>query len=96
MHVAAVANAYGYEVQLLIAGVWTSAKYSQQARTITLTGLTIGTVYNVRVRALGAQHRLKRLVHARLQHRGLKVAAMPPRRREDKPTATRRRSHATG
>jgi hypothetical protein len=53
VHVGAVANAYGYEVQILIAGVWTSVKYSQQARTITLTALTTGTVYQVRVRALG-------------------------------------------
>jgi len=53
VHVTSMANAYGYEVQLLIAGVWTSVKYSQQARTITLTGLTTGTVYQVRVRALG-------------------------------------------
>ena len=53
VHVSSVANAYGYEVQILIAGVWTSVKYSQQARTIPLTGLTTGTVYQVRVRALG-------------------------------------------
>jgi hypothetical protein len=54
VHVTSVANAYGYEVQICIGtGAWTSVQYSQQARTITLTGLTTGTVYQVRVRALG-------------------------------------------
>ena len=54
VHVTSVANAYGYEAQTCIGtGAWMSVKYSQQARTITLTGLTTGTVYNVRVRALG-------------------------------------------
>jgi hypothetical protein len=54
VHVTSVANAYGYEVQTCIGtGAWMSVKYSQQARTITLTGLTTGTVYQVRVRALG-------------------------------------------
>jgi hypothetical protein len=54
VHVTTVANAYGYEVQICTGtGAWTSVKYSQQARTITLTGLTTGTVYQVRVRALG-------------------------------------------
>ena len=54
VHVTSIANAYGYEVQICTGtGAWTSVKYSQQARTITLTGLTTGTVYNVRVRALG-------------------------------------------
>ena len=49
-----MANAFGYEVQICTGtGAWTSVKYSQQARTITLTGLTTGTVYQVRVRALG-------------------------------------------
>ena len=54
VHVTSVANAYGYEVQVCTGtGAWTPVKYSQQARTITLTGLTTGTVYQVRVRALG-------------------------------------------
>jgi hypothetical protein len=54
VHVTTVANAYAYEVQTCTGtGAWTSVKYSQQARTITLTGLTTGTVYQVRVRALG-------------------------------------------
>jgi hypothetical protein len=54
VHATSVANAYGYEVQVCTGtGAWTSVKYSQQARTITLAGLTTGTVYQVRVRALG-------------------------------------------
>ena len=32
---------------------WTTAMFSTQARTITLAGLTTGTVYQVRARALG-------------------------------------------
>jgi hypothetical protein len=52
--VTAVTNAYGYEVQICTGtGAWTTVKYWSQARTIPLTGLTTGTVYNVRVRALG-------------------------------------------
>jgi hypothetical protein len=38
---------------MLIAGVWTTVKYSPQARTILLIGLTTGTVVQVRARALG-------------------------------------------
>jgi len=53
VHLSTVANALGYEVQILIAGVWTTVKFSPQARTITLTGLTTGTVVQVRARALG-------------------------------------------
>ena len=54
VHVSPIANAVGYEVQTSIGtGAWTTAKFSTQARTITLTGLTTGTVYQVRVRALG-------------------------------------------
>ena len=48
-----MANALGYEVQILIANVWTTVQFSPQARTITLTGLTTGTVVQVRARALG-------------------------------------------
>jgi hypothetical protein len=33
--------------------VWTTVKFSRQARTIILTGLTTGTVVQVRARALG-------------------------------------------
>ena len=53
VHLSPVANALGYEVQLLIATVWTTVMFSAQARTITLTGLTTGTVQQVRARALG-------------------------------------------
>jgi hypothetical protein len=53
VHVSPIANAVGYEVQMLVNTVWTSVKFSTQARTITLTGLTTGTVVQVRVRALG-------------------------------------------
>jgi hypothetical protein len=34
-------------------GAWTTVMFSTQARTITLTSLTTGTVVQVRVRALG-------------------------------------------
>jgi hypothetical protein len=54
VHLTSVTNAFGYEVQVCTGtGAWTTAKYSAQARTIPLTGLTTGTVYQVRVRALG-------------------------------------------
>jgi hypothetical protein len=54
VHVTAITNAYGYEVQTSVTGSdWKTVKYSQQARIITLTGLTTGQVVNVRVRALG-------------------------------------------
>ena len=53
VHVSPVDNAVGYEVQMLVNTVWTPVKFSTQARTITLTGLTTGTVVQVRVRALG-------------------------------------------
>ena len=54
VHLTTVANSYGYEVQICTGtDAWTTVKYSAQARTITLTGLTTGTVYQVRVRALG-------------------------------------------
>jgi len=54
VHVTAVANALNYEVQICIGTAdWKTVMFSPQARTITLTGLTTGTVYNVRVRALG-------------------------------------------
>jgi hypothetical protein len=54
VHVSPITNAVGYEVQTCIGtGAWTTVQFSTQARTITLTGLTTGTVYNVRVRALG-------------------------------------------
>ena len=53
VHLSPVANALGYEVQQMIANVWTTVKFSPQARTVTLTGLTTGTVVQVRARALG-------------------------------------------
>ena len=55
VHLTSVANAYGYEVQTNTngTGTWTTVKYSAQARNIPLTGLTTGTVYQVRARALG-------------------------------------------
>ena len=54
VHVTSIANALNYEVQICIGTAdWKTVIFSPQARTITLTGLTTGTVYNVRVRALG-------------------------------------------
>jgi hypothetical protein len=54
VHLTPVANAVGYEVQTCTGtGAWTTVMFSTQARTITLTGLTTGTVYQVRARALG-------------------------------------------
>ena len=53
MHLTPITNAVGYEVQTCIgAAPWTTVKFSTQARTITLTGLTTGTAYQVRARAL--------------------------------------------
>ena len=54
VHVTPITNAVGYEVQTCTGtGAWTTVQFSTQARTTTLTGLTTGTVYQVRVRALG-------------------------------------------
>ena len=54
VHLTPVSNAYGYEVQISTNGTdWKSVKFSAQARTIPLPGLTTGTVYQVRARALG-------------------------------------------
>ena len=53
LHLTPIPNALGYEVQLLIAGVWTTVTFSSQARTVSLTGLTTGTVQQVRARAIG-------------------------------------------
>jgi hypothetical protein len=53
VHLTSISNAIGYEVQILIANVWTTVKFSSQARTIILIGLTTGQVYQVRARALG-------------------------------------------
>jgi len=67
VHLTPIANALGYEMQLLVGTVWTTVMFSPQARTITLTGLTTGTVVQVRARHR-RQHRSERLVHARLEH----------------------------
>jgi hypothetical protein len=53
VHLSPITNAQGYEVQTLVANVWTTVMFSPQARTITLTGLTSGTVVQVRARAIG-------------------------------------------
>jgi len=54
VHLTSITNAIGYEVQICTGtGAWTTVKFSPQARTILLTGLTTGTVVQVRARALG-------------------------------------------
>ena len=54
VHLTPIANAVGYEVQTCIGTApWVSVAFSTQARTITLTGLTTGSVVQVRARALG-------------------------------------------
>jgi len=53
VHLTPITNALGYEMQLLVAGVWTTVMFSSQARTVSLTGLTTGTVQQVRARAIG-------------------------------------------
>jgi len=54
VHVTPLANAYSYEVQVSTGtGDWKTVATSTQARTITLTGLTTGTTYSVRVRGIG-------------------------------------------
>jgi hypothetical protein len=53
VHLSPVTNAVGFEVQLLIADVWTTVKFSTQSRTIALLGLLFGTNQQVRARALG-------------------------------------------
>ena len=54
VHVTPLDNAYTYEVQISTGtGAWQTVANSTQARTIMLTGLTTGTVYNVRVRGVG-------------------------------------------
>ena len=54
VHLSPVTNAVGYEGQICTGtGAWTTVQFSTQARTVTLTGLTTGTVYQVRARALG-------------------------------------------
>ena len=54
VHLSPITNAVGYEVQTSPEGTnWTTVKFSTQARTIALTGLTTGTTVQVRARALG-------------------------------------------
>lgn len=54
VHLTPITNAVGYEVQTSTNGTdWTTVKFSTQARTIALTGLTTGTTQQVRARALG-------------------------------------------
>jgi len=54
VHLSPIANAVGYEVQTSTGtNAWQTAKFSTQARTVTLTGLTTGSVVQVRARALG-------------------------------------------
>ncbi len=54
VHLSPITNAVGYEMQTSTGtSGWQTAKFSTQARTITLTGLATGTVVQVRARALG-------------------------------------------
>ncbi len=53
VHLTSIANAIGYEVQILVGTVWTTVKFSSQARSIILTGQPTGQVVQVRARALG-------------------------------------------
>lgn len=55
VRVTPVANARSYHVQTSSggSGAWQDAGIYSRARSILLTGLTSGTVYNVRVRAIG-------------------------------------------
>lgn len=55
LHVKRVTNARSYHVQFSTNGngAWQEAGIFTQARRIVLTGLTPGTVYNMRVRAIG-------------------------------------------
>lgn len=54
LRASAIANARAYEVQMQIAGgAWTAAGMFTQARRIVIPGLTPGTTYTFRVRAIG-------------------------------------------
>ncbi len=54
LRITPVANARSYQVQIQIGdGPWQEAGFSNQARRIMVTNLTPGTVYNIRVRAIG-------------------------------------------
>ena len=55
VRVEAIPNAHAYEAQIQSAGgAWQPAGTSSQARRIRLGGLTPGTTYHVRIRAVGA------------------------------------------
>jgi hypothetical protein len=54
VHLSPITNAVGYEVQTSTGtSGWQTARFSTQARTVTLTGLATGSVVQVRARALG-------------------------------------------
>jgi hypothetical protein len=54
LRVKPVANARSYQVQIQIGnGPWQEAGFSNQARRMVVANLTPGTVYNIRVRAIG-------------------------------------------
>lgn len=56
LRVTPVANARSYQVQAQIGnGAWQEAGISSQARRMVVAGLTPGTMYNIRVRALGGR-----------------------------------------
>ena len=54
LRITPVANARNYQVQIQVGdGSWQEAGIFSQARSLVVAGLTSGTVYNIRVRALG-------------------------------------------
>ena len=54
LHLTPITNASGYEVQFnTAASDWKTIMFSTKARSIVLAGLTSGTLYNLRARALG-------------------------------------------
>ncbi len=54
LRVTPIANARNYQVQIQVGdGAWQEAGIFPQARRIVVTKLTPGTIYNIRVRALG-------------------------------------------
>lgn len=54
LRITSIANARNYQVQIQIGdGAWQEAGIFSRARRIVLANLTPGTVYNIRVRALG-------------------------------------------
>ena len=54
LHLSPITNASGYEIQFSTGtSDWKTIMFSTMARSIVLAGLTSGTLYNVRARALG-------------------------------------------